>query len=136
DPYDDEHFNYPPSTVPAFALLALVPFPALVVLATVLNAVGYLALVFLARRALQAQGDPTAGRLSPAAPAVCAATVALSFASRYGLILGQLPALVTVALLAALTAQGRGRPVQAGAWLVVAHLKIATMLPFLLLFLR
>src|SRR5262249_1919096 len=50
--------------------------------------------------------------------------------------LGQLSVLVTVLVLAALYAQGHGRSGWAGAFLALATLKVGTMLPFLLLFLR
>src|SRR5262249_32620759 len=49
---------------------------------------------------------------------------------------GQLSIVAAVALVAALDAQGRGRPIWAGVWLTLASIKTATMLPFLLLFLR
>ena len=54
----------------------------------------------------------------------------------YGLFIGQLGLLAALALVAALDQQGRGRPIGAGIWLGVATIKVSTMLPFLLLFLR
>jgi hypothetical protein len=60
----------------------------------------------------------------------------VSDAFTYGLLAGQLGLLTAFALLAALDCQGRGRPIAAGLWLGIATIKVSTMLPFLLLFLR
>src|SRR5205807_2161319 len=60
----------------------------------------------------------------------------LSEASLVSFYLGQLGILESLMLLAALHSQARGRPILAGAWLALATVKAATMLPFLLLFHR
>ena len=64
------------------------------------------------------------------------AALMVSDAFSYGLFVGQLGLLAAVALFAAMSAQGRGRPILAGFWLALATIKVSTMLPFLLLFHR
>ena len=71
--------------------------------------------------------------MATAGLAIC---LSFSDAALMGFYVGQINIIVTAALLAALIAQGRARPVWAGLWLYVATSKIGTMLPFLLLFLR
>jgi hypothetical protein len=65
-------------------------------------------------------------------------SICLTFSdsSLMGFYLGQLSVFVAVMLFAALAAQGTGRPVWAGVCLSLATVKVGTMLPFLLLFLR
>jgi hypothetical protein len=146
DPYDPsrasrDHLN-PPTALPLFALFALLPGRTGFVVWTVLNVVACLALPVYARRVLTVQaqaGDPAARARRPLPPwgiAGLTAAVAVSEAARTGLYLGQLSILTALLLLAALDAQGRRRPVLAGVWLALATMKVATVLPFLLLFLR
>jgi hypothetical protein len=80
--------------------------------------------------------DASPWRLPPLAIAGLAICVAFSDDSLMGFYVGQFNVFVAVMLLAALAAQGKGRPVWAGAWLFLATAKFGTMLPFLLLFLR
>jgi hypothetical protein len=68
--------------------------------------------------------------------AALVSTVVVSDAFGYGLFTGQLGLLTAVALLAALESQGRGRLIASGLWLGLATVKVSTMLPFLILFLR
>ena len=64
--------------------------------------------------------------------------ICLSFseASLKGFYLGQLGVFTAVMLVLALVAQGRGRPIWAGVCLFLATVKLLTLIPFLLLFLR
>jgi hypothetical protein len=147
DPYDlsrasREHFLNPPTALPLFALFALLPERSGFVAWTALNVFACLALPAYARRVLtlQAQAGGPAARaprfLPPWGIAGLSAALAVSEAARTGLYLGQLSILTALLLLAALDAQGRRRPVLAGVWLALATTKVATMLPFLMLFLR
>jgi hypothetical protein len=136
NPYADPCVLNPPTAQPVYAALAGLPWPVLLPLWVAVNSVGYVGLVALARRALLPGTDRGRWQLPAAAVAVLTAAVVQSFPVRYGLGLGQLSLLTTLCLLAALHAQGRGRPVWAGVWLALATMKIATMLPFLLLFRR
>jgi hypothetical protein len=99
----------------------------------------------LAGRALTSQASLVASHspgigpwqaLPPRALAALTSTLMVSDAFSYGLFTGQLGLLTALALLAALDCQGRGRPIVAGLWLGLATIKVSTMLPFLLLFLR
>src|SRR5262249_1566852 len=131
-------------TAPAvFAVFALLPFEASFAAWTVANALACLALVPFAQHTLATQElwvggapRPAPWRLPPLALVALAAVLFISDSSTTTLYLGQLGVLATVLLLAALAAQARGRRVWAGIWLALATIKIATMLPFLLLFLR
>jgi hypothetical protein len=136
DPYADERLLNPPTAWPLFAVFALLPAHLLKVTWMAVNVAGVAALVLLARRVLTGCGDAEAWELPPGATAVLTALVLLSGAFRHGLALGQLSLLTAVAVLAALDAQCRGRPFWAGAWLALASVKPATMLPFLILFHR
>jgi hypothetical protein len=147
DPYadgqfDDHPFLNPPTALPLFALFASLPSSLGLTLWTVGNVLACLALVAWSQYALRVQealGDPdgqVAWALSPAAIAGLTAALLISDATYLNLILGQLSILAAVLLVAALAAQGRGRPVWAGVCLGLATVKIATLLPFLLLFLR
>jgi hypothetical protein len=125
----------PPTALPFFAFFALVPYDTALAGWTALNVLGCVALVPLTRAALRAQED--AGRpLPPGAVAALAAAVVFSDASRFGLGAGQFAVFTALVVFGALWAQGRGRPVLAGVLLALGTVKAATVLPFLLLFLR
>ena len=150
DPYAParfaEHaFLNPPTALPLFALFACLPARTSLTIWTVFNVASSLGLIALARSALIAQdrlgaaGDQQAPKLRGlGVPAIAGLAVCLAFsdASLKGLYLGQLNVFVAVMLLAALVAQGAGRPIWAGVCLSLATVKFVTMLPFLLLFLR
>jgi hypothetical protein len=134
NPYADRYMLTPPPGLPLFALLGVTPFTVTLWLWKVLNILGCLALVEGARRALKAQ-EP-GWELPLSAAGVLTGVLVLSFPARYGLELGQMAVFTTLCLLAALHLQGRGRPAWAGVFLALASAKAATMLPFLLLFVR
>lgn len=150
DPYGaarfaDHPFLNPPTALPLFAAFALLPLTPGLTAWVILNVAACVALPLLAQHALLAQerlGGSAGGaagaswRLPGAVLAGLGAAFLLSGASVTTLLLGQLSLLEAVALVAALAAQGRGRPAWAGAALALATVKVATMLPFLLLFLR
>jgi hypothetical protein len=145
DSFADHPFLQPPTALPLFAVFALLPYTASFVVWTVLNVAACLALPLFAERSLRAQeplGGPASGasavpwRLSWTVLAGLTAALAMSDAFLMMMFLGQLSLLATVAIIAALAAQARGRPLWAGAWLALATVKIGTMLPFLILFLR
>jgi Glycosyltransferase family 87 len=101
------------------------------------------------QRTVKSQDDASVGRIGKigkpsyapwplplTALAALTAALAVSDASLTALYTGQVSILATVFLLAALHAQARGRPLLAGVWLALATIKVGTMVPFLLLFLR
>jgi hypothetical protein len=150
DPYSDEFFGehpflHPPSALPLFALFAVLPFDASVVVWTLLNAVAALLLVPFAYHAVKVQAEliPPASSERPVSwhlpgPTVVGLTAAflLSDACLGTLYLGQLSLLTAALLIGALLAQGRGRAIGAGLCLAAATVKVGTMLPFLLLLAR
>ena len=81
-------------------------------------------------------GAAAAWRVPPLAIAGLSICLTFSDSSLMGFYVGQLNVFVAVMLLAALVAQGRGKSVWAGVYLSLATVKVGTMLPFLLLFLR
>lgn len=135
NPYAAKCLN-PPTAFPLYLALGALPFSAALILWTVLNVAGCLALVAFAQRTLQVQDEDSGWKLPPLILCILTSAAALSFAVRYGIELGQIAILNTAFLFAALYAQGRGRPVWAGFWLALATIKISLMLPFLLLFHR
>ena len=150
DPFDPARFAVnpflnPPTAIPLFALFAVIPYRSSLIVWTLLNCLLCLALPVLARGALYSQeglfarrSDHISACREPSWTVLIGLTMALmvSDAFNHGLVVGQLGVLVAVALLAALSAQGRGRPILAGFWLALATIKVSTMLPFLIVFHR
>ena len=135
----------PPTALPLFTILALVPKQLSFAIWTILNIMMAGILVFLAYRALLAQEgmrstgtsqEPRKFELSPAALYGLSAAVALSLPSHFSIKLGQLTFFITICLLLALYSQARKRKWAAGIALGFATIKITMMLPFLMLFLR
>jgi Glycosyltransferase family 87 len=150
DPYaparfDDHPFLNPPTALPLFALFALPSVRASLAFWTVLNVTSSLGLVALARSTLISQdrldaagGKVRAGLESLRFVGIAGLAICLNFseASMKGFFLGQLSVFTAVMVLFALLCQGRSRPIWAGVCLFLATVKVGTMLPFLLLFLR
>jgi hypothetical protein len=145
DRFGEHPFLNPPTALPLFALFAVPPIRLSLALWTVANVLASLVLVALAQYALMVQAhledraDRKSGetwRLPPLAIAGLSICLTFSDSSLKGFIVGQLNVFVAGMLLAALVAQGKGRPVWAGVCLTLATVKVGTMLPFLLLFLR
>jgi hypothetical protein len=141
DPYAPERieghtFLNPPSALPLFALFAALPFRSSLAVWCLIYTAAALGGVVLARRCLTVEGSETIARLPAAELGVLTATFVLSDACMATLELGQLALLVMALVLLALLAQGSGRPALAGVLLGLATIKVNTMLPFLILFLR
>ena len=150
DPYAADRFAghpflNPPTALPLFALFAVLPARTSLAIWTVANVIASLALVPLARYALEAQarafdrddrGTEDWWRLP--LPVIAGLSICLAFSDSalMGFYVGQLNVFVVLMLLAALIAQGRGKPVWAGVWHFLGTVKVGTMLPNLLLFLR
>lgn len=135
DPYQYP-ILHPQSALPIFALFALVPLEIgakALVMGSSLACVG---LVFLSRATLAAQGESSPRELTRGQLGILALTLCLSNAENAGIALGQLHVLAAVLLIGAIWAQGINRPVLAGVMLALGTIKIGTMLPVLLLFLR
>jgi hypothetical protein len=135
----------PPTALPLFAFFALAPFPLSFLVWTVLNVLACLLLLPLSQSVLVAQGQADAGRgqggaplglLPPLVLLGLTPALVLSDAALVSFYLGQLGIFESVALLAALRCQARGRPAWAGVWLALATVKALTLVPFLLLFHR
>ncbi len=135
----------PPTCLPLFAAFAVLPPRISLGVWTILNVVASLALPVLGWVVLSSQDrvDAAGGQVRAefeTLPLVAFAGLAIclifSEASLKGFLLGQLSVFTAVMLLTALLCQARSRPIWAGVCLFLATVKIATMLPFLLLFLR
>jgi Glycosyltransferase family 87 len=146
DPYAADYFViYPPTALPVFAALALLPFEWSFLVWTILNLLACMALVPFAHSVLVSEdrlgGLPTGEsevrwRLPGLVMVGLSAALLIADAPLVTFYLGQFSIIEAVLLLTALGAQARGRPAWAGALLALATIKVATMLPFLLLFLR
>jgi hypothetical protein len=149
DPYieprfREHHFLHPPTALPVFAMFALISFSLSKVIWCIANGLALCVSVSFTQRVLlqqehlisQGQFGPSSWKMPPSILVGLTGIFAVSTASFTLFATGQLSLLVTIGLLAALDAQSRGRPLQAGLWLALASIKITTLLPFLLLFLR
>jgi hypothetical protein len=131
-------FVYPPFTLPLFRLFALISFENAAYSWTAFNVLVGCALGLAARRVLIAQDGERSQIVAPWLAVLLTGPVLLSLGGRFCLEMGQFSLLVTVALLGALAAQAArpSRPLAAAACLAAASIKVQTMAPFLLLFLR
>jgi len=135
-PHENESaFYYPPFMLPLFRIFVLVPEETAVRIWTAFNVLISFVLGLMAWRALIAQDRASNIIFQPWIAALLSGPVILSLSARFAIEAGQFSLLVTLALLGALAAQ-RARPVVAAVCLVVASIKVQTMFPFLLLFLR
>lgn len=141
DPYQPgrfrEHpFLNPPSTLPVFAAMATLPLRASIAAWSVLYSALAFVIVWLARATVATGGSAGARALTGAELAVLATAFALSDACMATLELGQVALLATALILLGLRAEQHRRPAAAGVALGLATMKVGTMVPFLLLFLR
>jgi len=129
-------FFYPPNALPLCVAFALVPQPLATDIWAAVNVSICLCLGAAARYALGAQDGTT--RIEPALAALVASVVVLSPATHFGIQVGQVSLLATLAILGALMVQpcAPRRPLVTAALLAVGSIKAQTLLPFLLLFLR
>jgi hypothetical protein len=126
----------PPTVLPLFRLWANLPVREACRYWVALNSVAILALIPLAQSAQRARMSPRPPRLPGEVVLILSAALILSPGHVMGLALGQVSLWAALAILAALAAQGRGRPILAGICLAAATAKVHTLLPFLLLFHR
>jgi len=133
DPYENPGCVNPPTAFALYAPLALLPYHAAHILWVVLNVGGAAVLAAFAQSALAGAGDDASWRLPAPVLGVLTALVAMSVSVRYGMEVGQVALLTTLALLLAVHAWTRGRAPATGIALALASVKAATMLPFLLL---
>ena len=131
-------FVNPPTSLPLFALFASGPERAAALAWTVLNVLMGLSLGLMARRALISQDRGAYPVVEPAFAALLTAPILLSAGTFFHMDGGQISHLVTLAILVALDAQARipRRPLLSASGLAVATMKVTTMAPFLLLFLK
>jgi len=135
DPYTFDMMVYPPTALPLFVGMASVPEPWLQRAWAVLNIAGCLALVPLSSWALWGRSEGHR-RLGTLETVLLASVVGFSDSAVSHHVLGQLSVLVSLCLVGVLVLVNSGRSVAAGLLLAVASIKVATMLPFSLVFLR
>lgn len=134
DPYQDPFFVNPPSSLPIFAAFALPQISAGAALWSGLNLAGAIGLGQIARCVLRVGGDATPDASGHREGTALMGAVVLSVACVWGLDAGQLTFWTTFSVLGALLAQEYERHFLAGVLLACGTVKIATLLPFLLLF--
>jgi len=141
DPYDRSRFWHhiflnPPSTFPLFAALALLPEQLGPMIWTVFNSILALLIVPLALPVLRQEfGGVEWANRSVLEVGPLAVVFALSAACTRAIDTGQVALLAAFLILLALCYRGR-RPFLAGVLLALSSIKVNTMAPFLLLFLR
>ena len=136
DRFESHPFLNPPSTFPIFALIAMPSFRVSLVVWTLVNSVLAFSVIWQARRVLSLQDGGELSRLSHAELAALATAFGLSDASMATIQLGQLSLVATALILLALEFQARRRPRAAGVAFGLSLMKVGTVLPFLLVFLR
>ena len=140
DPYSPERYRThpflnPPSTFPFFALIAALPYRTSLVLWGLIGTALAFVMVPLADATLEAD-EGVRKPISPAELGTVATAFALSDACMATLQLGQLSLIAAAFILFAVYVRSRARPASAGVVLGLATMKVGTMIPFLLLFLR
>jgi hypothetical protein len=136
NPYDIQAVAYPPTSFPIFALFAALPRAYSAKIWMVVNVVAAILLVPLARIALAAQDRDSRSVLPEPSVWALAAIVSLSIPVHFAMNLGQLAIFVAFCLLAALYCQAQRQAVLAGIFLAFATVKVHTLIPILILFLR
>jgi hypothetical protein len=141
DPYEPVRWSshpilHPPSAFPYFAFLTLLPYQESVIVWQLIDTVLSIGVIVLAWRLLIELGETSVVKVTTAEASVVAMAFALSDACMATLELGQLALRASVVILFAVLALRRGRFVLSGCALELATIKISTLLPFLLLFLR
>jgi hypothetical protein len=131
-------FNYPPHSIPVFALFSRGSQWASAYLWTVTNTVLCLGIGLLGRQVLVLQDEHRYPVVSPGLAILLSTPVLLSRGVSFGLENGQAAILTTMSLLVALSAQAcrPQRSTTAALALALASIKIATSLPFFALFCR
>jgi hypothetical protein len=135
DPYGNAYLilPYPPVSLPFFVLFGSFSFQFAGKIWLACN-VAIAAVMFVFCRRVVPDGEHSSRR--EALPWAVAACLLLSEAALFGLDAGTMCTWTTAWIYAALWCRHRGRPLFAGVALAMAAVKIATMIPFLLLFLR
>jgi hypothetical protein len=134
DLYQDPLMLSPPSALPLFAAFALRPISASAALWSGFNLSAAICLGPIARRLVRVGADTAPGASPHREGTSLMGAVILSVACVWGLDAGQLTFWTAVSVLGALLAQAKGRHVLAGLLLACGTVKIATLVPFLLLF--
>jgi hypothetical protein len=135
DPYANRELvlMYAPNSLSLFELFAMISFRTVARLWLGFNVVALISVLLFCRSVFPAGAYSLGRRALPLAVAAC---VLLSDAATFGLDAGQMCVWTVVWVYAALWCRSRGRPLLAGVCLAPGAIKIATMIPFLLLFLR
>jgi Glycosyltransferase family 87 len=132
-PYSVAGAVNPPTAVPFYILLASIPQPLSLLGWTVVNAIAAALLVWVSYQMLRGQDYPYKVMLPNRVLNGLSVVAALSLPCHFSLRLGQFTFLITVCIILALSAYGRGRQIFAGIIYGIATIKINTALPFLLL---
>jgi hypothetical protein len=127
---------HPPSAFPYFALMASLPVDVTVVVWAIVDSLLAMGIVLLAHRIFIRFGEAAVAALSPAEVGVLVTVVALCGACQATFGLGQFGIRASALILFAVLALTYNRSILSGALFGLATIKIATMLPFLLLCLR
>lgn len=134
DPYVKGMALNTPQGMAVFAALAWLPTQLAYHAMLAFFLVGPFALTWLGAAAVRTPGRRT--ELPASTLALISAVLALSFSYRYGMELGQLGVVCALGLLAAVALRQTRHAWLGGVGLYIGSIKIATMLPFLFLFLR
>ena len=130
DPYADPLTQNPPCALPLFAMFALAPFGVAQAIWYGFNVVGLMLVVRLAQTIVHGRSGACWSDDSPVTLAVL-----LSGATTWGLDAGQLVVWTVFWIYLAISMLGKRHDIAAGVTMSASTVKIATALPFLMLFL-
>ena len=134
DPYARPEFLNPPTALPIYVLFALLPLSEFLWIWKIAALIGYGVIVPACQAALRPTFEANRLSLSRTDLGLLAGAVVISVAARFGIRVGQIPILISLAAIGALAMRARNRPVGAGIFLTIMSIKPNTMMPFLLLF--
>ena len=142
DPYTlpvlSSQFMNPPTALPSYGMIARLPLHVAARALTIANLIGGLLLVPLVMVIFRPHNpaDDDALEVPAGAPIALTAVVMLSNSMFQTHVQGQMSVWTAVLIFSALACRRAGRALVAGVALALATVKIATLLPFLMLFLR
>ncbi len=135
DPYARSEVLNPPTALPFFALMALFPISEFLTIWKMMCLGSYAILAPACYAAVPTNFEAASGEtLTLVDLGLLSGVLMASVAVRFGIVLGQNPVVISLAVIGAIACRARNKPIGAGLSLVLTSIKPTTMIPVLLLF--